>query len=147
MEIKRFEKDGQKVWSKENSNGSGTTHSACIEVVEMSLNLKTGYEQAEKSMVWLKTSDENRVEPLVAGVMSQLKAGKLKAYRAFSETPFYEGQEQDINPTTEQPLGRYSQVRLCLPEDHTKLHRQFVDNTVVVAETPAVTEPTNAEQA
>lgn len=146
MKAKRFAKeDGQKVWSKETENG--TVVSVCIEVVEETLDLTTLFTREEKNMVWLKGNSEELVERQATAVMNQINTGKLKAYRQFSETPFYEGQEQDINPTTEQPLGRYSQVRLCLPEDHARLHRQFVTTEIVVAETPTVTEPTNAEQA
>lgn len=145
MKAKRFVKeDGQKVWSKETENG--TVVSVCIEVVEETLDLATLFTREEKNMVWLKGNSEELVERQATAVMNQIQAGKLKAYRQFSETPFYEGQEQDINPTTEQPLGRYSQVRLCLPEDYNRLHRQFVTTEIVVAETPAVAESTTSTE-
>jgi hypothetical protein len=128
MNAKRFSKDDQTVWSKDTIvNGlPRTISSACVEIIDEVYNLNTGWVQEEKSLVWIKGGSEELVEKTVNSVIKQVNSGTIKPYRAFSETPFYDGQDEDINPTTEMPLGRYSQVRLCPANKHAELHRQFV---------------------
>jgi len=128
MNAKRFIKDEQSVWSRETIvNGvEKTIYSGCVEVNEESIDMVTLFVREEKSMVWIKGNSEDVVDKTINSVISQINTGNIKPYRAFSETPFYEGQEEDINPTTEQPLGRYSQVRLCPSSQHASLHRQYV---------------------
>ena len=128
MNAKRFIKDEQSVWSKDTEvNGvEKTIYSACVEVNEESIDMVTLFVREEKSMVWIKANSEQVVDKTVNSIISQINTGVIKPYRAFSETPFYNGQEQDINPTTEVELGRYSQIRLCPAAQHTTLHRQFV---------------------
>lgn len=128
MNAKRFIKDEQSVWSKDTEvNGvEKTIYSACVEVNEESIDMVTLFVREEKSMVWIKANSEQVVDKTVNSIISQINTGVIKPYRAFSETPFYNGQEQDINPTTQVELGRYSQIRLCPAAQHTTLHRQFV---------------------
>ena len=129
MNAKRFIKDEQSVWSKDTEvNGvEKTIYSACVEVNEESIDMVTLFVREEKSMVWIKANSEQVVDKTVNSIISQINTGVIKPYRAFSETPFYNGQEQDINPTTQVELGRYSQIRLCPAAQHTTLHRQFVN--------------------
>lgn len=136
MIAKRFSKDDQIVWSKETIvNGvERTISSGCVEVIDEVLNPTTLFVAEEKSLVWIKGNSEELVDKTVNAVIKQVNSGAIKPYRAFSETPFYEGQDEDINPTTEMPLGRYSQVRLCPADKHASLHRQFI----VVDTLPAV---------
>jgi len=129
MNAKKFIKDDQSVWSKDLEDGRTIT-SVCVEVTDEVLNMTTLFTQVEKSMVWLKGQDEAVVLKQQDAVIKAINKGDIKPYRAFSETPFYEGQDEDINPTTEAPLGRYSQVRLCPASKHADLHRQFVVPTV-----------------
>ena len=139
MKAQIFEKDGQKVWTKETTNG--TVVSGCVEIVEESLDLVTLFAREEKSMVWIKGNSEELVNRQLNAVITNVKSGVLRPYRQFSETPFYEGQPQDINPTTNVELGRYSQVRLCPSAKHAELHRQYVVvPTMVATEQPAITE-------
>jgi enoyl reductase-like protein len=138
MNAIKFVKDDQSVWSKDLEDGRTIT-SVCVEVTDEVLNMNTLFTQVEKSMVWLKGSDEAVVLKQQDAVIKAINKGQIKPYRAFSETPFYEGQEEDINPTTEEPLGRYSQVRLCPADKHADLHRQYVVPTVASAK-PAVEE-------
>ena len=128
MNAKRFIKDEQSVWSKDTEvNGvEKTIYSACVEVNEESIDMVTLFVREEKSMVWIKGNSEKVVDNTVDSIISQINKGIIKPYRAFSETPFYNGQEEDINPTTQVNLGRYSQIRLCPAAQHTTLHRQFV---------------------
>lgn len=128
MNAKRFIKDEQSVWSKDTEvNGvEKTIYSACVEVNEESIDMVTLFVREEKSMVWIKGNSEKVVDNTVDSIISQINKGVIKPYRAFSETPFYNGQEEDINPTTQVNLGRYSQIRLCPAAQHTTLHRQFV---------------------
>ena len=126
MNAKKFvDKNGNSVWTKETSNGKVFT-SVCVEVNQTSLDLETLIDRNEKSLVWLKSENAETLAKTQQTVIDQINKGVLKPYRAFSKTPFYEGQAEDINPTTEVALGRYSQVRLCPAEKRDELHRQFV---------------------
>ena len=134
---KKFvDKDGKSVWTSETND----IVSMCVEVNEESLDMNTLFVREEKSLVWLKGNSVEAVTRNQDAVIASINKGLIRPYRAFSETPFYEGQEQDINPTTNAQLGRYSQVRLCPADKHTSLHRQFVTvaTPVVVAEQPKV---------
>jgi hypothetical protein len=128
MNAKRFSKDDQTVWSKDAIvNGEPrTVVSACVEVIDEVLNPVTLFVTEEKSMVWIKGNSEELVDKTINSVIKQINSGAIKPYRAFSETPFYDGQDEDINPTTEVALGRFSQVRLCPADKHASLHRQFI---------------------
>lgn len=128
MNAKRFSKDDQTVWSKDTIvNGQPRTIvSACVEIIDEVLNPTTLFVAEEKSMVWIKGDSEELVNKTINSVIKQVNSGVMKPCRVFSETPFYKGQDEDINPTTELPLGRFSQVRLCLANEHASLHRQFI---------------------
>ena len=133
---KKFvDKDGKSVWTSENNDIT----SVCVEVNEESLDMNTLFVREEKSLVWLKGNSVEAVTRQQEAIINAINSGKLRPYRAFSETPFYVGQEEDINPKSNTPLGRYSQVRLCPADQHATLHRQFVTvATPVVAEQPKV---------
>ena len=133
---KKFvDKDGKSVWTSENNDIT----SVCVEVNEESLDMNTLFVREEKSLVWLKGNSVEAVTRNQEAVITSINKGLIRPYRAFSETPFYDGQEQDINPSTNAVLGRYSQVRLCPADQHATLHRQFVTVAkAVVAEQPKV---------
>lgn len=144
MKAQIFEQDGKKLWTKEATNGT-TVVSGCVEIVEESLDLNTLFVREEKSMVWIKGNSEELVTKQLNTVIANVKNGTLRPYRQFSETPFYEGQAQDINPTTQAELGRYSQVRLCPSAQHATLHRQYVTvPTMVASEQPSIATTTEA---
>ena len=131
MKAIKFEKDGQSIWSNELADGR-TFSSVCVQVDSTVLNLETLVDRNERSMVWLKSDNTETLAKTQEAVIKQINTGVLSPYRAFSETPFYEGQSEDINPQTEQPLGRYSEVRLCPSAKHATLHRQFVVTESIV---------------
>ena len=127
MNAERFVKDEQNVWT------NGEITSACAVVTDESIDLNTGFIREEKMLFWVKTSNADSIEKSVKSVIDSINKGQLKAYRAFSKEPFYANQAQDINPSTNESLGRYSQVRLCPSAQFDALHRQYV----VVEETVA----------
>ena len=129
-----FSQDNKTVWSKELADR--IIYSVCVEVNNSVLDMRTLFERNEKSMIWLKGEDEVRLLDQQSAVINQINKGILLPYRQFSATPFYEGQDEDINPQTEEKLGRYSQVRLCPASKHAELHRQYV-----VVSAPVVAEP------
>ncbi len=134
-----FVQDNKSVWSKPLEDGR-TIYSVCVEVNNSVLDMRTLFERNEKSMIWLKSEDEARLLEQQKSVINQINAGNILPYREFSATPFYEGQDQDINPQTEEPLGRYSQVRLCPASQHATLHRQYVVVSAPVVAEQAVEE-------
>lgn len=131
-----FSQEGKNLWSKDLADNR-TIYSVCVEVNNSVLDMATLFERNEKSMIWLKGEDEARLLEQQSAVINQINKGILLPYRQFSATPFYEGQDEDINPQTEEKLGRYSQVRLCPASKHAELHRQYV----VVSAEPVVAEP------
>jgi hypothetical protein len=139
MDAKKFvDKDGNSVWTKETTDGRTQT-SVCVETTVESIDFNTGYINEEKALMWIKGTNTETVVKQQASVIAMINKGTLATYRAFSKTPFYEGQAEDINPTTEVALGRYSQVRLCPAEKRAELHRQFVVvEEVAKEETPKV---------
>ena len=128
MNAKKFvDAQNNSVWTKLLEDGSGRTQtSVCVEVNDETLDLNTGYVREEKSLVWIKAMSTEVATRQQEAVIKMVNNGTLKPYRAFSKEPFYSGQLEDINPSTEQPLGRYSQVRLCPADQHATLHRQYV---------------------
>lgn len=132
--IKFVDKDNQSLWSKETAEGK-TIHSVCIEVTDTTLDLETLFERTEKLLVWIKSEDQASLLNTQNEKIQQINAGIFKPYRKFSKTPFYNGQEQDVNPSTGALLGRYSEVKLCVAAKHAELHRQYVvlENATVVA--------------
>lgn len=137
MNVSKFEKDGQSVWVKPLEDGREIV-SVAIVCEETTLDLETLFERTEKNLIWLKSENAETLAKTQDTVMGQLAKGILKPYRQFSETPFYEGQAEDINPTTNVALGRYSQVRLCPADKHASLHRQYVQPLVVSETQPVV---------
>jgi hypothetical protein len=126
MNAKKFvDANSQSVWTKTTSDGREQT-SMCVEINDETLDMNTGYVREEKSLVWIKGMSTEAVSRQVDLVINSVNKGKIAPYRAFSKTPFYEGQEEDINPSTEAKLGRYSQIRLCPADQRESLHRQFV---------------------
>lgn len=127
------DKNGETVW---NRNG---VVSMAIDSTKETFDLNTGFVNSERHIMWIKGNDEEVVERQVNALITSINSGKLATIRVFSKTPFYtksdgSPQDQDINPTTGETLGRYSQVRLCPAHKVAELHRQFVE--VEVEATP-----------
>lgn len=140
---KFVDKDNQSLWTKELADGK-TINSVCVEVTDTTLDLETLFERTEKLLVWIKSEDQASLLKTQDSVIAQINAGVLKPYRKFSKTPFYNGQEQDVNPSTGASLGRYSEVKLCPAAKHAELHRQYVvleEPTVATAKTEEVEIP------
>ena len=125
--------DGQSVWSYDTENG-GQLHSVGIDVTQEGFDIATGNITVDRNIVWFRGNNLEAVQRQQQVIVDMVNTGKMRAYRAYSETPFYEGQSQDINPSTQESLGRYSQARMCLADDYLSVHKQFVVNTVA---TPA----------
>jgi len=138
MKVTIFEKDGQKEWTSTSSKDGKTRTSMAIVCESNTLDLATGNINTEKSIIWVRNENPDVVKEVVNETMLAIKAGQLKPFRAFSEKPFYDGQEEDINPSNGLKLGRYSQVRLCPADKHASLHRQYV--TVETTEEPVETQ-------
>lgn len=124
---KLFEKDGINVFPSK----SGEIFSACVDTTLESLDLNTGFLREERLMFWVKASSEESALKNANMIVDNINKGKLIAYRAFSNEPFSAGDTMDINPSTNAPLNRYSQVRLCPVAKFEDLHRQYVVNTPV----------------
>ena len=124
IETRRIEKDGQLVWEK---NGK---FSAGIVATSFVMNLETLNEYEESNTLWFKAGTEARLEKLVASQTKLIEAGTLVPYRVFSETPMYEGQEQDRKINADgslgEEMGRYSQSKLGLPEKALVMNRTFI---------------------
>lgn len=127
---KLFAKDGITVFTSTDKK----TISMCVDVNDQSLDLTNGFVREERMLFWVKGNSEESVAKNVDMLVANINKGTLRAYRAFSVAPFYTGQTVDINPQTNAPLGRYSQVRLCPANKFDELHRQFVVNEVVATE-------------
>ena len=112
----------------------GATFSKAVEVNNESIDLTTGFIREEKLLFWVKGTNVDTVTKSVNTLVANINKGILGAYRAFSVTPFWSGDTMDINPSTNQPLNRYSQVRLCPAKDVEALHRQFVTVAEVAIE-------------
>jgi hypothetical protein len=127
--------DNQSVWTYDTENG-GQLHSVGVDVTEEGFSLVNGVPRVsvDRNIVWTSHNNLEVLKRQQQVMIDMLNAGKMRAYRAYSETPFYEGQSQDINPSTQESLGRYSQARMCLADDYLSVHKQFVVNTVA---TPA----------
>jgi hypothetical protein len=130
IKITRFEKDGQKIWKNDG------IFSGCIKATSESFDLETWSENVTTHMNWIKGNSEEIVERTIGIVTKQIEAGNLVPYRVFSETPLYEGQEEDINPTTQAKLGRYSQSRLGTPEKALEMDRKFITVEVKLTAEP-----------
>lgn len=126
MNAKRFAKDGQTTWE---SNG---TFSGAIETINQSVDLTTGFAREEKNLMWIKGNSEEIVSKQIEALIKSINNGQLATVRVFSKNPFYKDQPQDINPSTGEQLGRYSQVRLCPSSKYNELNRSYVENEVAV---------------
>lgn len=126
--------EDKKVWitgSEENP-----VFSACLKAVDKVFNPETGFENIRTHMIWVKTTESiDAVEALVVNVAKLINTGKFVPYAVFSDTPFFDGDTEDINPTTELALGRYSSTRLGSASKALDLDRTYVE---VVDLTPAV---------
>ncbi|SDS18291.1 hypothetical protein SAMN05216503_2238 [Polaribacter sp. KT25b] len=124
IKITRIEKEGQLVWEKNNR------FTAVIVTTEFVMNLETLNEYQESNTLWFKAGTEARLEKMVATQIKLIEAGALVPYRVFSETPMYEGQEQDRKINADgslgEEIGRYSQSKLGLPEKAMVMNRTFI---------------------
>lgn len=132
----QFVKDGQTEWLKAGVNGQQDQVSSAIDVNMTSLNLSSGQINNERLLFWVRGNDVDTVKMIVNHTLGQIKSGAVLAYREFSKTPFYEGQTSDINPSTNEVLNRFSQVKLCPANKFNELHRQYV---IAEAVTEAIT--------
>jgi hypothetical protein len=124
IKVTRIEKDGQLVWEKNNR------FIAVIVTTEFVMNLETLNVYEESNTLWFKAGTEERVEKMIASQTKLIEAGTLIPYRVFSETPMYEGQDQDRKVNEDgslgEEMGRYSQSKLGLPEKALTMNRTFI---------------------
>ena len=129
--IQRFSKDSQLVWPSKANDGkvSGAIQTEHLTVGE------TGFIQNEKLIFWLKANNAEQLEMGIAMIEAQLKSGARVLYKVYSEEPFYASQESDINPSTGESLGRYSETRIGSPTDALAKHKQYVSlqGNIIVA--------------
>lgn len=129
MNAKRFiSESGQDVWA----NADNTVVSAAIEINDETLDLETGWSRNEKFIFWVKGNSQEVVESQITMLITKINSGKLAAVRVFFKEPLHEKHQEDVNPSTGETLGRYSQVRLCAPSKRDELHRQFLENPTKV---------------
>ena len=135
MNAIEFNKDGKTVWTS-----SKGTVSKAIQAIDETFNMETGFITEEKFIYWVKGNSEEAIDKQLPTIIKAINNGKLRLYRALSHTPFVEGQDSDINPSTGKVLNRYSQTRMCPADKFESLHRQFVVPTIaaVSAESIAV---------
>lgn len=127
---KLFDKDGITVFT----STDGKTISMCVDITDESIDLSNGFIREERMLFWVKGNSEETVAKSVNTLIANINKGILRGYRAFSNTPFYNGQSSDINPQTNAVLNRFSQVRLCPSAKFDELHRQYVVNAEVSQE-------------
>lgn len=120
IKVTRFEKDGETIWVK------GSKFSGCIKTTSESFDSETGFMNVDTHINWVKGNSEEVVERTITNVSKMIETGKLVPYRVFSLTPIYAGQEEDINPQTNAPLGRYSQSRFGTPDKALEMDRTFI---------------------
>ena len=124
VETKRIDVNGQTVWEKNNKFSAGVVVTAFV------MNLETLNEYQESNTLWFKASTEERLEKMVSAQTKLIEKGAIVAYRVFSETPMYEGQEMDMKINADGSLGeemdRYSQSNLGLPEKALVMNRTFI---------------------
>jgi len=141
MIVKRLEKttDGvvQNIWE----SGNGKIFSGAVHCTDEILNPVNGFVNVEKFVFWVKTKDAGLTDKHVGLLLKSIKAGKLRPYRVFSETPFYDGDEPDskVNDDGEviESLGRYSQTRLGPPDTARRLHRTYIEVSLDTTEDSA----------
>tara|TARA_R110001592_G_scaffold363302_1_gene683510 strand:+ start:4442 stop:5185 length:744 start_codon:yes stop_codon:yes gene_type:complete len=124
IKVKRIEKEGQLVWEKNNR------FTAVIVTTEFVMNIETLNEYEESNTLWFKAGTEARLEKMIASQIKLIEAGTLVPFRVFSETPMYEGQEQDRKINADgslgEEIGRYSQSKLGLPEKAMIMNRTII---------------------
>jgi hypothetical protein len=156
MLVKRFVKEiegsePQQIWVSARKDGNGEVVSAAMHCTEETFNPITGFIQVERFMYWVKSSTIDIVERNLKTILGQVQKGIFMPYRVFSATPLHEGHQPDVNPSTQEPMDRYSQVRLGTPDNFRALHRTYIevsaDTAIVVEETTkeAVTVESGAE--
>jgi hypothetical protein len=89
IKITRFVKDGQLVWEKNGRFSEGIVTTAFV------MNLETLNEYEESNTLWFKAGTEERLDKMIKFQTKLIENGTLVPYRVFSETPIYDGQEQD----------------------------------------------------
>lgn len=116
---RRFEKDGQNVWTYYSEKHNRIWYLGAIECI---IN-RNG--ELIKTLFWVKTTlGENSLKEFIEEDIIDLNKGLIKPIQQFSLKPFYKGQEEDIYNNLK--LGRYSITSLATNEDAIKLDRKFI---------------------
>lgn len=132
MLVKRFTKElengqVQDSWVTERKDGQGEIVSVALHCTEETFNPQTGFIQVEKFMYWIKGATLELVERNLKVILEQINKGVFVPFRVFSTEPMYDGQQPDVNPSTQEPMDRYSQVRLGSKKQALELHRTYVE--------------------
>ena len=131
----------QDTWINARKDGNGDVVSGAIHCANETFNPITGFVQEEKFMLWVKATTLEIMERQIKSLLTLIKKGTWVPLRVFSETPMYEGHQPDVNPSTNEPMDRYSQTRLGTAEQARTLHRTFVEvsvDTEVKVDSPEV---------
>lgn len=131
--VKRFESAnedtlGQTTWTNEDE----TVFSGALDVNDFNFNYETGFVDEQRKIAWIKAKSQAMLDFMLDFQMKAVVKGDVKAFREFSNEPFYPEQTHDINPTTgENIVGeagglRYSQVRLCPASQFEAKNRAYV---------------------
>lgn len=111
------------------SGKEGQIYSEAIEQKSISLNSE-GFSVEEKLIYFIKSENPELVKQMIPLVIAQIKSGTKKLYRVFSTSPFYTGQQPDVNPSTGVQLNRYSKVKIGSVAEADSFHRTFVEAQV-----------------
>lgn len=138
MKVIRFEsEDKQTLWEKD--NGNGAVFSGAVHMSEEMLNPMTGFVNESKWLFWVKSNSAEATERNLTLLIANIKKGIMRPYRVYSETPFWEADTEDINPSTGDSLGRYSQVRLGSAKQALELDRSYIEIPVILPTESATT--------
>ena len=144
-EIKRFVSDKEDTLGKSewfNENEENPVYSGAIEVNDFHLDMDTLFVVEERKIAWIKAKSQKMLDFMINTQIGAIKKGTVALYREFSTAPYFEDQQPDMNPTTEETItdedgnDRYSQIKMCLAKDFDAKHRVYV-----VAENPEVLSP------
>lgn len=108
------------------SGKNNQIYSEAIEQNSISLNSE-GFPIEEKLIYFIKSERPELVKQMMPLVLAQITTGVRKLYRVFSTSPFYAGQQPDVNPSTGVQLNRYSKIKIGSVAEADSFHRTFIE--------------------
>jgi hypothetical protein len=135
--VKRFVQDetNQKLWENNFTDASGvekTIFSGAVDVTDKVMNYDTGFQNTERKIVWLKTTESaEALDALVDEHVKLVQKGILAPVRQFADQPIWDGHAEDVNPSTNEPLGRYSITKFAPKAKALELDRTYLSEEQV----------------